>query len=107
MDKEGRLYIKGLIKNMILGSNGQNVYPKEIETRLNKLPYILESLVTSENNRLMAFVYPDLDEMQKQNVSMEDLEKIMNNNRLTVNNSVARYERLGSIVVKTKELEKT
>ena len=56
MDKEGRLYIKGLIKNMILGSNGQNVYPKEIETRLNKLPYILESLVTSENNRLMAFV---------------------------------------------------
>lgn len=102
MDKEGRLYIKGLIKNMILGSNGQNVYPKEIETRLNKLPYVLESVVTGENNRLMAFVYPDLDEMQKQNVSMEDLNKIMNDNRLIINNSVARYERLGSIQVKTK-----
>ena len=100
IDKEGRLFIKGLIKNMILGSNGQNVYPKGIESQLNKMPFISESLVEGKNNRLMAYVYPNFDEMKKQNVSIEDLVKIMNDNRLELNKNVAKYERLGSIEIK-------
>ena len=107
IDKKNRLYIKGLLKNMILGSNGQNIYPKEIETQLNKMDYVSESLVIQKNNGLIALVYPDYHEIKEKGLSLSELEKIMKNNRLELNKMLARYERIGSIEIMKNEFEKT
>ncbi|MDD3727019.1 MAG: AMP-binding protein [Dysgonamonadaceae bacterium] len=107
MDKNNRLYIKGRIKTMLLGANGQNIYPEEIETRLNNMPYIAESLIIKRNNRLVGLVYPDFDEMEEKKVTLKDLEKIMNRNRLEVNTKLAIYEQIGYIELRNEEFEKT
>ena len=107
MDKEDRLYIKGLIKTMILGSNGQNIYPKAIEEHLNRMPFVSESLVIGKNNRLTALVYPDFKAMGEQNVSMIDLEKIMIDNQYELNKKLAKYEKVGNIKIMEEEFEKT
>ncbi|MFA6359757.1 MAG: AMP-binding protein [Dysgonamonadaceae bacterium] len=107
MDKDNRLYIKGRLKTMILGANGQNIYPEEIETKLNNMPYVNESLIIKRNNRLVGLVYPDFDEMEEKKVTLKDLEKIMNRNRLEVNTKLAIYEQIGYIELRNEEFEKT
>lgn len=107
LDSDNRLYIKGRIKTMILGANGQNIYPEEIEARLNNMPYVEDSLIIKRNNRLVALVYPDIHEMEETNVSFEQLESIMNNNRLTMNKKLAMYEQIGYIEIRKEEFEKT
>ena len=107
LDGENRLYIKGRIKTMLLGANGQNIFPEEIETRLNNMSYVSESLIIKRQNRLVALVYPDMHEMEETNVSFEQLESIMNNKRLLINKELAAYEQIGYIEIRKDEFEKT
>lgn len=105
--KGERLFIKGRIKTMILGPSGQNIYPEEIESRLNNLPYVAESLIVKRDNKLVALVYPDFAALETECLSKENLEAIMNENKELLNKSVASYERIGSIETVENEFEKT
>ena len=107
LDSENRLYIKGRIKTMILGANGQNIYPEEIEARLNNMTYVAESIKKKKKNRIVALVYPDIHEMKETDVSFEQLESIMNNNRLQINKKLATFEQIGYIELRKEEFEKT
>ncbi len=107
LDTQNRLYIKGLVKTMILGSNGQNIYQKEIETQLNKMDLVQESLVIMRNNGLIALVYPNYKEIKEKELSSSDLDKIMKNNRRDLNKMLARYEKIGKIELIESEFEKT
>ncbi len=107
LDNQNRLYIKGRIKTMLLGANGQNIFPEEIEARLNNMLYVAESLVIKRQNRLIALVYPDIHEMEETNVSFEQLESIMNNNRQLINKQLASYEQIGYVELRKEEFEKT
>lgn len=105
--KGERLFIKGRLKTMILSANGQNIYPEEIESRMNNLPYISESLIVLRKNRLVALVYPDTPAINADNISSERLEEIMVENKGILNKSVAQYERISEIHIVDKEFEKT
>lgn len=105
--KGRRLFIKGRIKTMLLSANGQNIYPEEIESRLNNLPYISESLVVLRENRLVALVYPDIPAVTSDKIAAERLKEIMNENKGLLNKSVAQYERISEILIVEKEFEKT
>jgi long-chain acyl-CoA synthetase len=107
MDKEKRLYIKGIIKSMLLGPNGQNIYPEEIEARLNSLPYVAESLVVERNGKLVALVYPDHEALNADNIPQEKLPQIMERNRMALNRQLARYEKISKIEIYNAEFEKT
>jgi len=105
--KDKRLFIKGRIKNMLLAANGQNVYPEEIESRLNNLPYIAESVVVLRQYKLVALVYPDLAAVTADNITVERLEEIMQENKGILNKSVAQYEKIHSIETVVSQFEKT
>lgn len=107
MDKNNRLYIKGRIKAMLLGPNGQNIYPEEIEARLNSLPYVAESLVIQRKGKLVALVYPDYEAIKIDNIQEEKLPQIMERNRMALNRQLARYEKISKIVISNTEFEKT
>lgn len=107
LDNENRLYIKGRIKTMILGANGQNIYPEEIEARLNNMPYVAESLVIKRKYSLVALVFPDIHEMEETNVTFEQLESIMNNNLELINKKLAAFEQIAQIELRKEEFEKT
>lgn len=102
-----RLFIKGRLKTMLLSANGQNIYPEEIESRLNNLPYISESVVVLRENRLIALVHPDMQAVKSENISPEKLREIMNENKGILNKSVAQYERISEIQIREEEFEKT
>ncbi len=105
--KNNRLYIKGRIKTMILSANGQNVYPEEIESQLNNLRYVAESLVVLRGNGLVALVYPDVQSIASDGISSSELEEIMNENRRILNKSIAYYEQISEIQIVENEFEKT
>lgn len=105
--RDSRLFIKGRIKTMLLSANGQNIYPEEIESRLNNLPYISECLVVLREFKLVALVYPDKEAMRLDSITNEQLIKIMETNKGILNKSVALYERLSAIEIVEKEFEKT
>lgn len=107
LDKDKRLFIKGRLKTMILGANGQNIYPEEIEAKLNNMPYVAESLIIKRNNRLVALVYPDFHEMEDKGITLAELEKLMKTIRLEVNSKLAMYEQIGYIEIHKEEFEKT
>lgn len=107
IDHKKRIYIKGRIKTLILGANGQNIYPEEIETRLNNMPYVADSLIIKRKNRLVGLVYPDYHEMEETGLTLEQLESIMNSNRLEVNKKLAMYEQIGYIEIRKEEFEIT
>lgn len=102
-----RLFIKGRIKTMLLGSNGQNIYPEEIEAKINNMPYVAESLVVQRDGKLVAIIHPDYAELRDNNIDTDSITEIMNNNRITLNNSLARYEKINIIEIKNDEFEKT
>src|SRR5690554_6279635 len=104
--KGERLFIKGRLKTMILSANGQNIYPEEIESRLNNLPYISESVVVLRENRLVALVYPDLPAIAANHISPAKLDEIMNDNKGILNKSVAQYERISEIHILEQDFEK-
>ncbi|MDR1764366.1 MAG: AMP-binding protein [Dysgonamonadaceae bacterium] len=107
IDKENNIYIRGRSKSMILGASGQNIYPEEIEAKLNNLPFVMESLVLDRNQRLVALVYPDYDAADQAEISHDDLEILMQENKEALNNMVASYEKIAEIQLFPNEFEKT
>lgn len=107
MDKDGFIYLKGRSKSMILGPSGENIYPEEIEAKLNAMPYVQEQLVISDQNKLVALVYPDMDMMKKQGLQMADLEQIMEQNKKELNDGLPKFMQVSRIELQTKEFEKT
>ncbi len=107
MDPDGTLYIRGRSKTMILSNNGQNIYPEEIEAKLNNLHLVMESLVVEREGRLVAMVYPDYETAQTEGVADEAIPEIMERNLAELNTLVAPFERVASIVIYPTEFEKT
>ncbi|MGW8316777.1 MAG: long-chain fatty acid--CoA ligase, partial [Bacteroidales bacterium] len=106
-DRDGFIYIKGCSKSMLLGPSGQNIYPEEIEAKLNNLPYVAESVVLmNSNHRLEALVYPDAEQVKSEGVEGELATK-MEENRKALNHQVATYEALVKIHIHEQEFEKT
>lgn len=101
------IFIRGRYKTMILSASGQNVYPEEIEAKLNNLPYVAESLVVERGKHLVALVYPDYEAMDRDKLSQQDLENVMENVRKELNTMVAPYERIDRIQLIANEFEKT
>ncbi len=104
---DGTIFIKGRYKTMILSSNGQNIYPEEIEAKLNNMPYVCESLIVERNNRLVALVYPDYEAMDANGVGAYQLREIMEQVRKDLNKLVAPYEQVEKIQLIANEFEKT
>jgi len=107
IDKNNFIYIKGRSKNMLLGPSGQNIYPEELEARLNNMPYVAECVVIQRESKLIALVYPDHDGMKNDNISADSIEQIMADNRKHFNHSVPVYEQLSKIEIVKEEFEKT
>ena len=107
MDAEGNVYIKGRSKNMLLGASGQNIYPEEIEDRLNSLAMVNECVVVQRGEKLVGLVYPDFDEAATMRLNDSDLEKIMEQNRQELNASQPPYCRLSAIEIVKEGFEKT
>lgn len=107
MDEDGTLYIRGRCKTMILSGSGQNIYPEEIEERLNNLYMVAESLIIENNGRLTALVVPDYELANAEGVDMEKLPEIMEQNLQQLNSMVASYEKVANIVIHREEFVKT
>ena len=107
MDPDGTVYIKGRCKTMILTDTGQNIYPEQIEDKLNNMPLVMESLVLENEGKLYGLVVPDFDQCEKEGIDRTQLEDIMKDNLKNLNEQVAAYERLVSIAIHQSEFEKT
>ena len=107
MDEDGNVYINGRSKNMLLGANGQNIYPEEIEDKLNSMTMVLESIVVQRDTKLVALVHPDMEEAKNMGFSMEDLKNIMEQNRNGLNQMIPAYEKISEIEIHEEEFEKT
>ena len=107
MDKDGFIFIKGRCKSMILGPNGQNIYPEVIENKLNTLPFVMESLFIEREGKLYGLVYPDYTAADESHLTEEDLKLVMEENRQTLNSMVGSYEGLTKISLYPTEFEKT
>lgn len=107
MDEDGTLYIRGRCKTMILSGSGQNIYPEEIEERLNNLYMVAESLIIENNGRLTALVVPDYELANAEGIDMERLPEIMEQNLQQLNTMVASYEKVANIVIHREEFAKT
>ena len=107
MSRDGHLFIRGRIKNMLLGANGQNIYPEEIEDKLNSMTLVNESLVLQRNEKLIALVYPDFEEAHAMGLNNADLEEIMEQNRIELNNAMPSYCKLSAIKLHDEEFAKT
>lgn len=107
IDEDGFIYIRGRDKNMILGPSGQNIYPEEIEQKLNNMPYVCESIVIDLEEKLVALVYPDIENATAQGISMSDLEKMMEENIVNLNKELPSYSQIKRVKVYHEEFEKT
>lgn len=107
IDEDGFIYIKGRCKTMLLGPSGQNIYPEEIEAKINNMPYVLESLVLQKDTKLVALVCPDFEAVDADHLTQDQLEVVMEENRKLVNAELATYEQINEVRVYTHEFEKT
>jgi len=107
MDSEGNIFIKGRSKNMLLGANGQNIYPEEIEDKLNSMPYVIESIVVQREEKLVALIYPDYEEAANMGLSTSDLNSLMEENRAQLNQIIPSYSKVSSLELMEEEFEKT
>ena len=107
MDKDGNIFIKGRSKNMLLGSNGQNIYPEEIEDKLNSLALVGESIVLQREEKLIALVHPDMEEAESMGFSIDDIQKVMTQNLQTLNEMMPGYSKVSEIILHEEEFEKT
>ncbi|WP_289855715.1 AMP-binding protein, partial [uncultured Muribaculum sp.] len=107
MDSDGFIYIRGRNKNMILGPSGQNIYPEEIEQKLNNMPYVAESLVVYSDGQLAALIYPDLELATKQGIHTDALSKIMDDNIAALNKDLPAYSQIRKVKLYNEEFEKT
>jgi long-chain acyl-CoA synthetase len=107
MDAAGNVTIKGRSKNLLLGASGQNIYPEEIEDKLNNLPFVSESIVVKQNEKLVGLVYPDFDEAFAHGLNQDDIERIMEENRVTLNQTLPSYSQITKMKVYPEAFEKT
>lgn len=106
-DSNGNIYIKGRCKNMLLTSSGQNIYPEEIEARLNNMPFVNESLVILSESKLIALIYPDSDDAFSHGMTQKQLEEALENNRQEINKLLPAYSQITRIKLYPEEFEKT
>ncbi len=107
MSADGHLFIRGRLKNMLLGASGQNIYPEEIEDKLNSMPMVIESIVLQKENKLVALVHPDLEEAEKIGLNENDIMDIMEQNRTELNGILPPFSRLAQIKLHNEEFAKT
>ncbi|MFP4018171.1 MAG: AMP-binding protein [Bacteroidales bacterium] len=108
IDKENFVFIKGRSKSMILGPSGENIYPEEIESKLNNMPYIQESLVLQKENRLVALVYPDYEKADSEGIKNENkLQEIIEENKKQVNEELPKFKQIAQVKLHPTEFEKT
>ena len=107
IDAEGNVTIKGRSKNMLLGPSGQNIYPEEIEDKLNAMSYVSESLIVQQNDKLVGLVYPDFDEAFANGLKNSDLDKVMEENRVALNTMLPAYCQISKMKIYPEEFEKT
>lgn len=107
INEKNQIFIKGRSKTMLLSANGQNIFPEEIESQLNNMPFVLESLVVQREGKLIALVYPDYESLDAAGVDQEMLPAIMEENKKTLNKVVANYENISAIQIYPCEFEKT
>ncbi len=107
MDANGNVFIKGRSKNMLLGANGQNIYPEEIEDKLNSMAMVSESIVIQKGDKLVGLVHPDYDEAKTMNLTNDDLQEVMEQNRQELNAVMPAYCKLSAIRIQEEEFEKT
>lgn len=106
LGENNRIFIRGRSKNMILGSSGQNIYPEEIESKLNAMPYILESLILSRENKLHALLYLDYERIKEENLNEEEIKAKLENNRIEINKLLPEYARISSFNIQLEEFIK-
>ena len=107
MSADGHIFIRGRLKNMLLGANGQNVYPEEIEDKLNSMAMVSESLVVQHGDKLVALIHPDLDEAKSMGFSHDDLISIMEQNRQELNAQLPVYSKIQQVELEEEEFQKT
>ncbi|MBQ7941858.1 MAG: AMP-binding protein [Muribaculaceae bacterium] len=107
IDDEGFLHLRGRSKTMILGPSGQNIYPEEIEQKINNLPYVCESLVVEDGGKLVALIYPDIENGAKQGMDFAALTKLMEDNISALNKDLPAYSKIAGVKTQTEEFEKT
>ncbi len=107
LDADGFLYIRGRSKSMILSSNGQNIYPEEIEDKLNNMPYVAESIVISQGGKLVALIYPDWEQVDKAGIAHSEIEQYMQTNIDLLNTLIPFYSKVNSFKLYQDEFEKT
>lgn len=107
MDEEGYVTVRGRSKNMLLTSSGQNIYPEEIESKLNNMPYVAESLIVLQHDKLVALIYPDFDDAFADGLQQNDIQKAMEVNRVELNQQLPNYCQISKIKIHFEEFEKT
>ena len=107
IDPDGFIYIRGRNKNLILGPSGQNIYPEEIEQKLNNMPYVSESLAVDEDHKIVALIYPDFENARKQGMTDAEINDIMQQNINQLNNELPAYSRIARFRIFHEEFEKT
>lgn len=106
-DKEGNIFVKGRSKNLLLNSSGQNIYPEEIESKLNNMPYVSESLIVLQRDKLVALIYPDFDDAFAHGLTTADIETAMDINRNELNTQLPAYSQIAKVKIYPEEFEKT
>ncbi|MBP3850135.1 MAG: AMP-binding protein [Prevotella sp.] len=107
MSADGHIFIRGRLKNMLLGANGQNVYPEEIEDKLNSMAMVSESLIVQRGDKLVALVHPDMDEVKNMGFSQDELEQVMEQNRQLLNEGLPVYSKIQAFEIQEEEFQKT
>jgi len=107
IDEDGFLYIRGRCKTMILGASGQNIYPEEIEDQLNNMAYVAESLIISQNKKLVALIYPDWEQIDKANIDHNNIENLMQENIRELNELLPSFSKISGVKLYQEEFEKT
>lgn len=107
MDNDGYVTVKGRSKNMLLTASGQNIYPEEIESKLNNMPYVAESLIVLQKEKLVALIYPDFDDAFAHGLQQTDIEKVMETNRNELNQQLPAYCQITKVKIHFEEFEKT
>ena len=107
MDEEGYVTVRGRSKNMLLTSSGQNIYPEEIESKLNNMPYVAESLIVLQHDKLVALIYPDFDDAFAHGLQQTDIIKVMEATRIELNQQLPNYSQISKVKIHFEEFEKT
>ncbi len=107
IDEEGNVTVRGRSKNLLLTSSGQNIYPEEIESKLNNMPYVAESLSVLQHDKLVALIYPDFDDAFAHGLQQTDIQKVMEQNRIELNQQLPNYSQISKIKIHFEEFEKT